>query len=147
MLGVAIAGEAGVEPLRVGGLGAAESSTYVIDVVEHGETFPAASVADAQIVVLELLATVMPRPGEANAAAVPAPTTVDVHVEFVNKSTVDPASAVPMIVGLLLLEGELGLVPVTAGAAGAVVSTVNSSPPGFVFVAGPATPVELVASR
>jgi hypothetical protein len=66
-----LAGEAGVESSEEGAAGALESSTYVTELAEQFETFPATSV-DVALKVVELsseTATVIP--GLANAAAVP----------------------------------------------------------------------------
>jgi hypothetical protein len=65
-----LAGEAGLEAKPLGALGAIESSTYV-NPLEQALGLPAASVAVALKVVLELSATVTVRPGAAKAAAVP----------------------------------------------------------------------------
>ena len=65
-----LAGEDGEVESELGALGALESSTYVTP-LEHGDGFPAASVAVALNVVLELSATDIAKPGLAKVAAEP----------------------------------------------------------------------------
>jgi hypothetical protein len=94
-------------------------------VLEQSEVLPAASVAVAQNVVVLFADTVTPIPGEANVEALPLPATADVQVPLVYSVTVEPASALPRMVGVVLvLDGDAGLVPVNVGTAGAVLSCV-----------------------
>jgi hypothetical protein len=60
-----------VAPNEEGAAGAVESSTYVTELAEQPETFPAASVAVALKVVVESSATATVSPGVEKAAAVP----------------------------------------------------------------------------
>ena len=62
-------------------------------------------------------------PGDAKVAAVTLAATALVQVEFVYSFTVDPASALPMIVGELLFAGDAGFVELTVGAVGAIESS------------------------
>ncbi len=95
----------------------------MIELLEQAEMFPAGSVAVAKKVVVELSATVTARPGEEKVAAEPVAATAEVQVEFVKSLTVEPASAVPSIKGVLLFAGEAGFVDVNVGPAGAVESS------------------------
>src|SRR4051794_21245218 len=52
------------------------------------------------------------------AVAAPEPATADVHVAFVYSVTVERGSAVPLIAGVLLFAGELGVVAVGVGLSG-----------------------------
>jgi hypothetical protein len=67
-------------------------------------------------VVVVPTTTVAVRPGEANAAAVPVASGVPVHPAVEYSRTVEPASAVPWTVGVVLGLGEAGaaLVRVTS---------------------------------
>jgi hypothetical protein len=60
-----------VAPNEEGAAGAVESSTYVTELAEQPETFPAASVAVALKVVVESSATATVSPALEKAAAVP----------------------------------------------------------------------------
>src|SRR5215471_8945941 len=66
-------------------------------------------------------------PGEANWAALPVATGEPVQLEFVYSLTVEPASADPSTLGELLLAGDDGVVPVSVGAGGGVVSLPTTS--------------------
>ena len=68
-------------------------------------------------------ATATLSPGDENAAAVPLAATALVHEELVYSLTVEPASALPLIAGLLLFAGEVGLTESDEGAAGAAESS------------------------
>ena len=68
---LSLAGEAGVESSEEGAAGALESSTYVTELAEQPDTFPARSVAVALNVVELSSETATVIPGEAKAAAVP----------------------------------------------------------------------------
>jgi hypothetical protein len=120
---VSFAGETGLEASALGSAGAVESSTYVTEAVEQPETFPAASVAVALKVVDVSLETETVRPGEAKAAAVPVAAAPPVQPAVGYTRTVEPASAEPVISGLLSLAGETGLEPSALGSAGAVESS------------------------
>ena len=117
------AGEAGLVLVSVGCAGAVESSTYVTELDEQAETLPAASVAVASKLVVESSATDTDNPGDANAAAVPLPWIPFPQFEFLYKFTVEPASALPMILGELLFAGDAGLELDTVGGAGAFESS------------------------
>ncbi len=84
---------------------------------------PAASVAVALNVVVESSATATVRPGLEKAAAVPLAATEPEQSLVVYSLTVEPASALPAIVGELLLAGEIGVEPSEEGAAGALESS------------------------
>ena len=73
-------------------------------------------------------ATATARPGDENAAAVPLAATALVHDEFVYSLTVEPASAVPLIEGLLLFAGDAGETESEDGATGAVESSTYVTP-------------------
>ena len=92
---------------------------------EHAEVLPAGSVAVARNVVEEVSATATLSPGDARAAAEPVAATAPVHDASVYSRTVEPASAVPLIVGELSLAGESGSVSLSVGGPGAVVSTTH----------------------
>ena len=81
--------------------------------------FPAASVAVALKVVDVFASTDTPRPGDPNTVALPLATGEPEQSEDVYSLTVDPASALPKIVGLTLLAGDAGDEPSPVGAAGA----------------------------
>jgi hypothetical protein len=89
---------------------------------EQADVFPAASVAVALKVVDAFVAAVTPRPGEAKAAALPVAAGVPEQSVEVKSLTVEPASAVPKMLGLALLDGEAGDEPRPVGAAGATES-------------------------
>ena len=88
--------------------------------LEHADVFPAASVAVALKMVVEFAPTVTLRPGDPNTVALPLATAVPEQSEVVYSLTVDPASALPKIVGLALLAGEAGDEPRPVGADGAI---------------------------
>ena len=77
--------------------------------------------------VEELSATATLRPDE-KAAAVPLPASALVQLALVYSLTVEPASAAPLIEGLLLFAGEAGLTEREEGAAGAVESSTYATP-------------------
>jgi hypothetical protein len=118
-----LAGDTGAELETVGAAGGLESSTYVTELLEQFETLPAASVAVAQNVVVELSATEAEMPAPAKVAAPPVPATALVHALSVYRFTVEPASAEPMTIGPLLLAGEAGDTDVSVGFAGAFESS------------------------
>ena len=64
-------------------------------------------------------------PGVAKAAALPVAAAPPVQPELVNTSTVEPASAVPTIFGLLLLAGPTGDIAIPLGVDGAAESSTN----------------------
>lgn len=117
------AGLAGLNERLDGAEGAVESSVYET-AEEHAETLPAVSVAFAvnEVVVSSLTETAMP--GDANAAVVPVATIEPEQLLVAYTLIEDDASAVPRILGELLLAGPAGLVEIFDGAAGAVVSRV-----------------------
>jgi hypothetical protein len=123
---LSFAGETGLEAREPGSPGAVESSTYVTEELEQPDTLPAASVAVALKVVEESFATEIVSPGEANAAAVPVAAAPPEQSLVVYTRTVEPASAVPEISGLLSFAGETGLEASAVGRLGAVVSYVNA---------------------
>ena len=84
---------------------------------------PAASVAVALNVVELLSATETVKPGEANAAALPFATGVPEQSLVVYSFTVEPDSAVPVMLGLLLFAGDAGVEARPVGAAGTVESS------------------------
>ena len=61
-------------------------------------------------------------PPDANSPALPEPKTVPVQFAVVYSLTVEPASAVPRILGELSLPGDAGALPDGAGVAGAIES-------------------------
>jgi hypothetical protein len=79
-------------------------------------------VAVALNVVVDPVATVTRIPAEPNVEAVPEPATVPVQPAVVYSRTVEPVSAVPLIVGVLLELGEVGVVPERVTAPGALLS-------------------------
>src|SRR4029078_475005 len=87
--------------------------------LEQPLTLPAASVAVALKVVDESSATATVIP-VANAAAVPGAVGAPVQVAVVYSLTVEPASAVPLIAGALLLAGPAGVAVRPEGLTGAV---------------------------
>jgi hypothetical protein len=102
--------------------GRVESSTY-FRAAEHGDLFPAASVAVARNEVVVLLATETISPGEWNWDAVPEATGAPVQCSVVYSLIVEGARAKPLTRGWLLLAGELGVVPLMEGAGGALESS------------------------
>jgi hypothetical protein len=63
-------------------VGSVESSTYVMESLEHADRLDDASVATPWNVVDESAGTLTPIPGEPNAAAVPDPAGVPVQPAF-----------------------------------------------------------------
>ncbi len=120
---LSFAGETGLEASALGSAGAVESSTYVTEELEQPETLPAASVAVALKVVEVSSETVTVRPGDAKAAAGPVAAAPPVQAAVGYSRTVEPASAEPVISGLLSFAGETGLEASEAGSAGAVESS------------------------
>ena len=120
---LSFAGDAGDVDVNVGAGGGVESSVYEAKVVEHADSFPAASVAVAYSVVVASLGTVTETPPDANDAADPLPNAVPPHADPEYTFTVDPAAADPVTLGLLLFDGD-GDTPLTVGAAGGVESSV-----------------------
>jgi hypothetical protein len=120
---LSFAGETGLEASEAGSAGAVESSTYVTEEVEQAEALPAASVAVALKVVELSLETAIVSPGLAKAAAVPVAAAPPEQSLVVYTRTVEPASAVPVISGLLSFAGETGLEASEAGV------PARSSPP------------------
>ena len=90
---------------------------------EQPLTLPAASVAVALNVVELSLETAIVSPGLAKAAAVPVAAAPPEQSLVVYTRTVEPASAVPLISGLLSFAGETGLEARALGSAGAVESS------------------------
>src|SRR6184192_3552798 len=78
--------------------------------------------------VVEFAPTVTPRPGDPNTVALPLATAVPEQSEVVYSLTVDPASALPKITGLTLLDGDAGDEPRPVGAAGASWSSTYVKP-------------------
>ena len=68
-------------------------------------------------------ATATPIPGEAKVAALPLAAGGPEQSLVVYRLTVEPASALPQIMGALSLAGEAGVEPSDEGAAGAVESS------------------------
>jgi hypothetical protein len=93
-----------------------------VNPAEQAETLPAASVAVALNVVEAFKVTETLKPGDANAAALPVPTGVPEQSVEVYSLTVEPAAAVPKMLGLPLLDGEAGEEPSPVGAVGAIES-------------------------
>ena len=83
----------------------------------------------AENVVTVLAAAGALMPVDANAAALPLPTAVPVHVALLYRLTVDPASAVPLTNGALDMPGEPGTVLITDGGPAGTVSMVTDSDP------------------
>jgi hypothetical protein len=105
--------------------GSVLSSVYVIPCVEQRETLPAVSVASPKNVVAELFGTetwILKLP---DASVVPESTGNPEQSELKNNFTLDLGSDVPIIWGLLSLEGEGGVVDVNTGAGGGSLSTVK----------------------
>jgi multisubunit Na+/H+ antiporter MnhC subunit len=122
MLGLLLfAGDAGVEPNPLGAVGSVESSTYVYP-IEQAEVLFAASVAVALNVVELSPATDTDRPA-AKLAAEPLATGAPEQSLVVYSFTVEPASAVPVINGLLLFAGDAGAEPNPLGGVGTVESS------------------------
>jgi hypothetical protein len=120
---LSFAGEAGVVSREDGAAGAFESSTYVTKLEEQALTLPASSVDVARRIVVESSATATVSPGLEKAAALPEASTEPEQSKVVYSLTVEPASAVPQISGLLSFAGEAGVEPSAEGAAGAVESS------------------------
>ena len=120
---MAFAGDAGDVDVNVGASGGVESSVYETEVVEHADSFPAASVAVAYNVVVASLGTVTDTPPAPNDAALPLPNTDPLQVEPEYTFTVEPAAADPVTLGLLLFDGDAGDTPLTVGAPGGVESS------------------------
>ncbi len=83
---------------------------------------PATSRAVARNVVVLLAGTVTGKPDEANVAAVPVAAGVPEQSPVVNSETVLDGSALPFTDGVRLWLGEVGVVPVSCGRAGATLS-------------------------
>ena len=81
---------------------------------------PAASVAVALNVVDAFTGTETPKPGVPNVAAVPLARDAPEQSEVVYSRTVEPASALPKMLGLALLDGDAGVEVKPVGAAGAL---------------------------
>jgi hypothetical protein len=77
---LSFAGDPGEVDVNVGAAGGVESSTYETEVLEHADSFPAASVAVAYNVVVASLGTVTATPPEPNDAAEPLPSAVPLQV-------------------------------------------------------------------
>jgi hypothetical protein len=108
ILGVlSLAGETGMDASEEGAAGALESSRYATP-PEQLPVLPAASVAVALKVVVESSVTATVRPGLEKAADVPVAIGAPEQSIVVYSLTVEPASAVPVIFGELLLAGETG---------------------------------------
>jgi hypothetical protein len=90
---------------------------YVADVLEHPEV-PTPFVAVAWKVVVLPAATVTAMPGEAKLAALPVAAGLPEQSAVVKILIVDPALAAPFTLGVVLLPGDVGSVPVTVGTAG-----------------------------
>src|SRR5262249_29985219 len=122
IVGVVLAfeGDAGVVEVSTGVPIAVLSSWYMI--VPQVEWLFAASVGRTKNVVVVLSATATVTENVPAPVAVPEPCSVPPH-ETVNTSTVELASAVPWIAGLLLFAGEAGDVVRPDGAPGAVESS------------------------
>ena len=92
-----------------------------MEVVEQPEVLPATSVAVAQYVTVAPVPTVTATL-KFPPVATPVPATLLVQVALVYSLTVDPAVAVPLIEGVVLLDGEAGVVRIKTGL---VLSTVG----------------------
>ena len=138
-----MAGEAGLEASDAGSPGAVESSTYVTEELEQPETLPAASVAVALKVVELSFATAIVSPGLAKAAAVPVAAAAPEQSLVVYTRTVEPASALPEISGLLSFAGETGLEARPLGRPGAVESYVKA----IVEMTAALAPVSVTCTR
>ncbi|HLG01739.1 MAG TPA: hypothetical protein VI916_14840 [Acidimicrobiia bacterium] len=87
---------------------------------EQGETFPTASAAVARKVVVEFVGTLTPIE-KVPSDAVPVAATPPEQSAFVYRRTVEPASAVPSMLGVVhVADGEPGVVPVKTGGSGTV---------------------------
>jgi hypothetical protein len=95
----------------------------VTEEAEQPLTLPAVSVAVALKVVELSSATATVIPGELNAAAVPLAAIEPEQSLVVYSLTVEPASAVPEILGLLSFAGPTGVDVSEAGCAGAAESS------------------------
>ena len=116
--------EPGSESFTVGGTGALESSTYVADDDEHGDSLPASSVAVALSVVVVSLSTATGIPGDAKSAAEPLAAGSPEQSLVSNRFTVDPDWAEPFTFGALSLDPDAGTVAAsTVGAVGGVESS------------------------
>ncbi len=91
---------------------------------EQADALPAASVAFALNVVVLPATTGAGIPAAPKAAAVPVAAGAPEQSAVLNSVTVEPASAVPLIAGVVLGEPEAGLTPVTVGKPGAAESWV-----------------------
>src|SRR5512139_1365934 len=98
---------------------------------EHADVLPAESVILPQYVVDEFAATATTEiENEPNEEALPLPTTTLVHVLFVNSCTPESGSALPLIVGVVLVGcGEPGVVLLSVGGS-AVESSMYSTNSG-----------------
>jgi hypothetical protein len=119
---LSFAGEAGLDEEIEGVNGAVESSTNVKP-LEHGDVFPAASVAVALKVVDESFETATVIPVPVNVVSGPVAAGAPEQSEVVYSFTVEPASAEPISFGLLSFAGEAGLEDETDGVAGSVESS------------------------
>ena len=91
--------------------------------MEHADTLPAASVAVAVNDVVLLASTVATYEKLVLLKGPTVPTAVPEQFAEAKIRTVEPFSAVPFKVGVVLLfDGDVGVVPVSTGAAGAVLS-------------------------
>ena len=95
----------------------------MIELDEHADVLPAWSVAVAWNVVEESSVTVTGRPTDAKPSAGPVAAIAPEHNASVYNLTVEPAAAVPLTFGVLLLAGESGSVSVNVGAAVGAEST------------------------
>src|SRR4051794_14062489 len=110
-----------------GAAGGAESSTNVSG-SEHADVLPTASVAVARRTVVALAGTPIASPPAPNAAAGPSAAGAPAQAPE-NTRTMEPGSAAPVTRTAAARAGEPGIVPVSAGGAGAVESSTNVSAP------------------
>jgi hypothetical protein len=120
---LAFAGDGGSVAVRMGAGGGLESSTYVTELGEQLEALPAASVAVAWKLVVASSATATGAPAVLNVLAITAPSGWPLQAALSNTFTLEPASALPLTRGLLLLAGEAGAAETTVGGSGGVESS------------------------
>ena len=113
-------GDAGDVLVIVGVAGGLESSVYATPDAEQAPVLPAASVAFAQYVVVTFDGAVTMIENAPAPVAVPDPATAEVHDPFVNSFTVELPSALPLMVGVVLFDGDVGLTLRPVGAFGAI---------------------------
>jgi len=119
------AGDGGKDPVNVSEVGGSVSVVYG-KTPEHVEIFSAASIAVAvsDVVAFAGSATMTEKFPELSAVVVAAGVPVQVPLRYIE--TVEFASAVPMIDGDVVLDGDGGDAPVITGAAGGVMSMTNT---------------------